>query len=380
MTNKTTFQLSSLRYRRDSLADDGVTPLNGSDFDAQESTKKHNLANGVRAISSLVPGVADAASTVHSRLSLDRALDVFICNSPDIQAFSLAGRPDGPIVIGLTSGLINIMPHDELLFVLGHEVGHNVLEHHRYPSPGTGNNDLGMLNTLSLHRAAEISSDRVGFLACEDRDSSWRSLLRIASGLSDQHLRFDFAGYLDQFRELRDLGGTSSELMSTHPIAAVRMRALMWFEMSETFSRYHGKNTGWAIDQETMDQRIEKDLATVCGFRLHEINDRALQQAYTWGILAILVADLRISKAEQAVVAKVLGEEEAAKAIAFAREHGPEAILSKLEGCLQEIHTMPREPKEALLGKLQDVSLQADGPNHLKQSVLELIMRRLCLR
>ena len=65
------------------------------------------------------------------------------------------------------------------------------------------------LNILNLSRAAEISCDRIGFLSCGDLEVSLRAILKLASGLNDQHLNFKFSAYLNQLRELETLGKVS---------------------------------------------------------------------------------------------------------------------------------------------------------------------------
>lgn len=372
-------RLSLLRYCHDSLDDTDVPAISRRVLAEQEEVKRQSLAQAVRVFPSLMPDIAKAVEIVQRRILPGHSVEVFVRSSPEVQAFSLAGPARGPVFVAVTSGLVNLFSSRELMFVLGHELGHHIMQHHNYPAPDSRGGEVEALNVLALRRAAEISADRVGFVACNGREDCWRALLKLASGLSEPHLRFDVAKYLDQFREVRELGGTSSELLSTHPMITVRIRALIWFEISQTYAQYCDTKSDWTIDGEAMDLRIEKDLASASGFRLDEINNRAVQSAYTWGLLALLVADKRFSKDEQTLLARALGDDEATKAIAFAREHGPAAIEKKLEGCLQGVRSMPRRAREDLFSKLQDISLRAEGPHHLKQNVLQVILRRLSL-
>ena len=42
-------------------------------------------------------------------------------------------------------------------------------------------------------------------------------MLKIASGLGDEHLSFNFSSYLDQLRELKQIKGDQNQMYSTHP-------------------------------------------------------------------------------------------------------------------------------------------------------------------
>mgnify|MGYP001422062446 CR=1 FL=1 len=92
------------------------------------------------------------------------------------------------------------------------------------------------LNLLNLSRAAEISADRIGFLACNSLEDSLRANFKLASGLSDKHFNFKPSTYLDQLRDLEDLGKSSTELWSTHPSFLIRMQSLIWFSMTTSLT------------------------------------------------------------------------------------------------------------------------------------------------
>ncbi len=102
-------------------------------------------------------------------------------------------------------------------------------QHALYPEASKSKNRIEFLNLLNFSRAAEISADRVGFLGCESLEHSLRAMLKLTSGLSDKHLKFNFSIYLDQLRELKEVKGDKNQLYSTHPNFLNRMQALIWF-------------------------------------------------------------------------------------------------------------------------------------------------------
>jgi len=85
------------------------------------------------------------------------------------------------------------------------EVSHFYYQHSLYPSPISAKTRIEQLNYLHLSRAAEISADRAGFLASGNLENSLRAMLKITSGLTDEHINFNYSSYLDQLRELKEL-------------------------------------------------------------------------------------------------------------------------------------------------------------------------------
>lgn len=86
------------------------------------------------------------------------------------------------------------------------------------------------LRELELGRAAEISADRAGLMACNDVDVALRAMLKVGSGLDERHLQVDIADYMRQLAELRETAGDEGVFFSTHPPFPVRVRALLRFD------------------------------------------------------------------------------------------------------------------------------------------------------
>ena len=93
-----------------------------------------------------------------------------------------------------------ILNNNELKSVIAHEVSHFYYQHNLYPNPNTAKTQLEFLNLLHLSRAAEISADRAGFLGSGNLENSLRAMLKITSGLGEDHIQFNFSNYLNQLR------------------------------------------------------------------------------------------------------------------------------------------------------------------------------------
>ena len=197
------------------------------------------LSHSIRITKDILPKVSKSINRVFEKLEIENQFNFFV-TADSFQAnaacslISLSSKPD----IILTSKLIELLSAKELEFVIGHEVAHYVYQHAMYPNYQNEENRNLKLNILNLSRAAEISCDRIGFLACGDLEVSLRAILKLASGLDDKHLNFKFSAYLDQLRELETLGKSQSQLWSTHPSFLIRMQALIWFSMTKEYHQF----------------------------------------------------------------------------------------------------------------------------------------------
>ena len=71
--------------------------------------------------------------------------------------------------------------------MIGHELGHFLLDHHHANVGFTSANP----EYFRQRRAQEISVDRLGLLSCGSLDVALRALMKTVSGLTERHLRFD---------------------------------------------------------------------------------------------------------------------------------------------------------------------------------------------
>lgn len=315
---------------------------------------------------------------VRQRLIPDYTLDAYIQNSPEMQACCFPGTGQS-VSIALTSGLIQLHSLDELRFVIGHELGHHLLGHHAYPEPDEAKSQVENLNILALKRAGEISADRVGFVAVNDKDSAYKAVLKLATGLPDKYIRFDLSAYLDQARELKNSGGSEFGLMSTHPVCSTRMRALLWFDMSEAYYQWACRSERPPLSRDLLDKRVAKDLAAVSGFRLSKINKEEADSAMFWGVLSLFVSDGHLSKDEQALMRQTFGEETALDALNFIRDNGADAVITKFEKALRSVRLMDEETKEALYQDLEHFAELAGGEIKVRERVLERTLRQIQL-
>jgi Zn-dependent protease with chaperone function len=75
-------------------------------------------------------------------------------------------------VLALSSQLVRDFEGAALKFVVGHEFGHALFQHHGYPRPGDTNSKSEAAYLFDLCRSAEFSADRVGLAVAGDSDAA----------------------------------------------------------------------------------------------------------------------------------------------------------------------------------------------------------------
>ena len=280
--------LQQFKYSKDDPEEFGINPnSNKSENKSFDDSHLSNLlSRSIRVEKAIFPTVGNAIEKVFRRLDLENEFNFFVTadNFQANAACSLMPSASKPDII-ITSKLIELLSEEELQFIIGHEVAHYFYQHSLYPNPETVSETNLKLNILNLNRSAEISADRVGFIASGSLEKSLRASLKLASGLSEKHLKFSFSTYLDQLREIESIGKSQSELWSTHPSFLIRIQALIWFSMSKEYHDYFDTKKKGVYDLKTIDSKIEKTIKKIVGDELENANKAIYDRARLWGSL-----------------------------------------------------------------------------------------------
>ena len=88
------------------------------------------LASAVRVDERIIPGLARTFADIAERAGIDTPFEAYVHQSPEVNAF--VGMGAGHLLIGLTSGAVELLDQQELEFVIGHELGHALFGHVDY--------------------------------------------------------------------------------------------------------------------------------------------------------------------------------------------------------------------------------------------------------
>lgn len=159
-----------------------------------------------------------------------------------------------PFIV-VSSGLVDLLSHEERFFVIAHELGHIKSGHVLYTllahniaaivaKIGQATLGIGSLLGQGLvyglkewHRKAELTADRAGLLCLQDVDPPLNAFMKMAGGAASLFKEMDRDEFLDQIRAYED--ADRSELNKaykllltidrTHPYAILRAKELdLW--------------------------------------------------------------------------------------------------------------------------------------------------------
>ena len=189
-------------------------------------------------------------------------LNAFINSSQELNAS--CGFDGKEITIELNSGIIKAFTESELMFIIGHEFGHALFNHHSLPAYGIYQNvslaPSKVLKLMSWSRQAEISADRVGLLCCGDIEAASRALIKLqCGGLDENYISFDQNDFQKQVIEREGVDKTD-EIYFTHPLSPLRVSAILDFWKSEAMSLINKIPKKDLITNDEVDKNISKVL------------------------------------------------------------------------------------------------------------------------
>lgn len=230
------------------------------DENPSRSTRRQLLATSLRLTHGMSPRLHGMLDSCAEKLKLEIPTEIYVYNSPQFNAACV--KPEGgTLLLMFSSAILEKFDEKELLFVMGHELGHHLFAHHDIPIGNLvrGENKVNArmaLQLFSWSRYAEISADRAGALCTDDGNASARALFKLASGLTSDLIEIridDFAAQADEMA-MQDVPGSGKDESNeddwflTHPFTPLRVKALQRFFNSDLM-----------IDGGTSRERLEAE-------------------------------------------------------------------------------------------------------------------------
>ena len=185
-------------------------------------------------------------------LDLQKVPDLYIEWGYSINACTVGA--EHPIII-LNSGLIDLCDEEEIMFVIGHEVGHIKSNHMLYHMmvqvvnyfidslPGGTLIAGGLQYALYYwYRMSEFTADRAGLLCCQNQDAMIRAFIKMAGLPKSEYGNIHTDAFLQQARDFKmlDYDGLNKavKLLSiaddSHPWTVMRSAELLkWIDNGE---------------------------------------------------------------------------------------------------------------------------------------------------
>ena len=185
-------------------------------------------------------------------LDIPHIPDLYIQWGYDINAFTVGS--ENPIVV-LNSGLIDMCEEDEIMFIIGHELGHIKSNHMLYHMMANvinmiidaipGGNLVAAPLQYALYywdRMSEFTADRAGLLCCQDKDAAIRMFMKMAGLPLKEYNNTNYQTFVQQaadFKQL-DYDGMSKLIKfisiadASHPWTVMRAAELLnWINSGE---------------------------------------------------------------------------------------------------------------------------------------------------
>jgi len=261
------------------------------------------LQEGVRVTPRILPKVMETVTRLRRVIGEDVACEAYVFSQPVVNAF--VTLQEDAAIIGLSSAAIQqFTGPGELEFVLGHELGHVLFEHHRLAAaPLLKSGRLTVRQAMRVRaweRAAEISADRVGLHVCGALQNAAAAFFTLQSGVSRAEHSFDLDEFSGQWDELaaeitalgqRDLWDCS------HPVNPLRVRAMVMHWEAWNSPPSARDEALKAADDSVRRMLAMMDPSEVCDQAVG--SDVVLSPFFFWGGLYVAAADGDLVDAEQ---------------------------------------------------------------------------------
>jgi hypothetical protein len=195
------------------------------------------LADTLPLSPSLTPRIHTLVTSACENIGLACKVRIFTTHSPQLNAYAFLDRYESPPILSLclTVNALEVLSDPELLFLIGHELGHIVYEHDRLNLLcHTGENAPGLTVLpfmgewifLRWRCKAEISADRVGWLASGQTDAGAGAIIKAATGLTEKNLALDSAA-IQAFTKETPAPQPNAKPSDSHsaPLLPVRLNA-----------------------------------------------------------------------------------------------------------------------------------------------------------
>jgi Zn-dependent protease with chaperone function len=219
-----------------------------------KSTELLLMSDAIRCTDQQFPELLDLVERARSRLGMDLMPDVYLGESPYMNAMTTGVRQ--PVIV-VRSALLDQMDDDELLAIIGHELGHLHADHPLYHSVASalvmgGASASAAVRMLGLPiqrlllrwlRHSELTADRAALLASRDVAACIGVMLTFAGGNrpgTARRTRIRLGPFVEQCRKLASaqaglaLDGLLAGYLAadrTHPYLAQRVNHLIqWVE------------------------------------------------------------------------------------------------------------------------------------------------------
>ncbi len=331
--------------------------------------RRNLLATSVRLTPGMAPDIARMADECIEKLGVKLPLELYVYSSPQFNAACFKPE-DERLYVMFSSSLLEGFNSQELKFVMGHELGHHVYDHHAIPIGyllrGQQRPDPQLaLELFAWSRYAEISADRAGAHCAKDMNAVASALFKLSSGLTSKVVEFSLDDFVAQVDDMQTgdrepgQGAPQSDWFSTHPFSPLRVKALKLFEQSELY--------GGAESKADLEVGVQAVLSLMEPSYLEAKTDtaEAMRRLLFAGLIAVADAQSGISPEELEVFSKFFGK------YAFSDKLDIEKIKLTIEHRVKEVKEKASQTQAMQV--LHDMCLMANADGKADSSERQVL-------
>jgi Zn-dependent protease with chaperone function/uncharacterized tellurite resistance protein B-like protein len=231
------------------------------------NARKELLTKALKISRGMMPALYQVVDRCARTLDLKSEIEVYVNQDGHFNAACYPPTKD-KVLLMLTSSLLEKFSGDELSFVVGHELGHYLFEHTRFPVDYILQNNGGQLapvHAMKLYawiRNAEITADRVGMICCRNFDVAANTFFKLSSGITSSVFQFSVKEYLAQLEDLRsEVASQESDpqdWFSSHPFNPMRLKALEVFTKGQPYHELIGTNGGGTLTADEVANQVSE--------------------------------------------------------------------------------------------------------------------------
>ena len=212
-----------------------------------DCAKEHRERRGMMIEKSVVPDIYKLCQQAKDAVGFKQNIDFYLVSDTDINAGSIESNDpvNHPHIIELNAGLVNLMSKQELLFVIGHEIGHLIngdgqlkkLTQFIYADTEADDIPDFVSNRLELYDLlCELGADRYGYIACgRDLKTSILVIHKLAAGIDLTKMNISVDALIKENQKHLDYFMTSNKSIgSTHPVHPIRIQSLYLFSTAKS--------------------------------------------------------------------------------------------------------------------------------------------------
>ena len=347
--------INNIKYSKDDPKSYEIKIQPSNDVDYNSNPDAYLLTSSMQIKNDLFPKIYQSINEVKEILQLDDIYNFYV--NPDNSSANayckVMPRSDRADII-FTSRLIELLDVNELKYIVAHEIAHHQYQHYLYPNPKDAENQLRYFNLVNLQKNAEISADRLGFTVLGDLEQTMKAMIKISSGLSSEHIKYNFDNFMNQLEDLKKLESNPYLMNSSHPSIFTRAQAVLWFSQSNEYMNYNDNPNKGLYDLSEVDHLIDNAITELISKDQDQIFGDRSRTCLFWCLVYLILVDKKFTKEEQKYLSTIFSNQKVTSLKSFLINSNSDEIEHRMKSELYRSKDLPQAKKTEIKEKLKE--------------------------